>query len=91
MLTATESAKSLLKEILTAHSDDPEMGVRLASDPQGQLGLVLGKEQPGDQVVEHQESKVLLVASELALGLEEVTLDVEDTADGPKLVCKKNS
>ena len=91
MLTATESAKSLLKEILTTHSDDPEMGVRLASDPQGQLGLVLGKEQPGDQVVEHQESKVLLVASELALGLEEVTLDVKDTADGPKLVCKRNS
>jgi len=86
MLTATESAKSLLKEILTTHSDDPEMGVRLASDPQGQLGLVLGKEQPGDQVVEHQESKVLLVASELALALEEVTLDVQDTDDGPKLV-----
>ena len=53
MVTVTESAKGLLKEILTAHSDDPEMGVRLASDPQGQLGLVLGKEEPGDQVVEH--------------------------------------
>ena len=89
MLTVTEGAKQLLKEILTAHSDDPEMGVRLASDPQGQLGLVLGEEQPGDHVVEHQESKVLLVASELAPRLEEVTLDVEDTADGPKLVVQK--
>jgi len=89
MLTVTEGAKQLLKEILTAHSDDPEMGVRLASDPQGQLGLVLGEEQPGDHVVEHQESKVLLVASELAPRLEEVTLDVEDTDDGPKLVVQK--
>ena len=86
MLTATESAKSLLKEILTTHSDDPEMGVRLASDPQGQLGLVLGKEEPGDQVVEHQGVKALLVASELAPSLEGVTLDVQDTDDGPKLV-----
>ena len=89
MLTVTEGAKQLLKEILTAHSDDPEMGVRLASDPQGQLGLVLGEEQPGDHVVEHQESKVLLVASELASTLKEVTLDVEDTDDGPKLVVQK--
>ena len=89
MLTVTEGAKQLLKGILTDHSDDPEMGVRLASDPQGQLGLVLGEEQPGDHVVEHQESKVLLVASELAPRLEEVTLDVEDTDDGPKMVVQK--
>ena len=89
MLTVTEGAKQLLKGILTAHSDDLEMGVRLALDPQGQLGLVLGEEQPGDHVVEHQASKVLLVASELAPALEEVTLDVEDTADGPKLVVQK--
>ena len=86
MLTVTEGAKQLLKGILTAHSDDPEMGVRLTSDPQGQLGLVLDKEQPDDQVVEHQGVKALLVASELAPALEEVTLDVQDTDDGPKLV-----
>ena len=85
MVTVTESAKGLLKEILTAHSDDPKMGVRLASDPQGQLGIVLGKEEPGDLVVEYQGVKALLVASELAPALEEVTLDVEDTDDGPKL------
>jgi Fe-S cluster assembly iron-binding protein IscA len=89
MLAVTESAKGLLKEILTAHSDDPEMGVRLVLDPQKKLGLVLGKEEPGDQVVEHQGSKVLLVASDLAPALEEVTLDVEDTDDGPKLVVQK--
>jgi Fe-S cluster assembly iron-binding protein IscA len=89
MVTVTDSAKGLLKEILTAHSDDPQMGVRLALDPQGQLGLVLGEEEPGDLVVEHQESKVLLVPSELASALEEATLDVEDTADGPKLIVEK--
>lgn len=89
MLTVTEGAKQLLKEILTAHSDDPKMGVRLALDPQGQMCLVLDKEQPGDHVVEHQESKVLLVASELAPVLEEATLDVENTSDGPKLVVQK--
>jgi len=89
MLTVTESAKGLLKEILTAHSDEPEKGVRLGLDPQGQLGLELGEEEPGDHVVEHQGSKVLLVASELAPAIQEITLDVEDTADGPRLVVQK--
>ena len=89
MVTVTGSAKELLKETLTTHSNDPDMGVRLALDPEGQLGLSLGKEQPDDQVVEHQESKVLLVASELALALGEVTLDVKDKANGPKLVLQK--
>jgi len=89
MLTVTESAKGLLKEILTAHSDDPEMGVRLLLNSPGQLGLVLGEEEPGDQVVEHQGSKVLLVSSDLAMALEEITLDVSDTDDGPKLIVQK--
>lgn len=89
MLTVTESSKGLLKEILIAHSDDPEMGVRLLLNSPGQLGLVLGEEEPGDQVVEHQGSKVLLVSSDLAMALEEITLDVRDTDDGPKLVVQK--
>jgi Fe-S cluster assembly iron-binding protein IscA len=89
VVTVTDSAKGLLKGILTAHSDDPKMGLRLALDPQGQLGLLLGEEEPGDLVVEQQESKVLLIASELAPALEEVSLDVEDTGDGPKVVVEK--
>jgi len=89
MITVTESAKGLLKEILTAHSDDPEMGVRLLMNSPGQLGLVLGEEEPGDQVFEHQGAKVLLVSPDLAMALEEITLDVRDTDDGPKLVVQK--
>jgi Fe-S cluster assembly iron-binding protein IscA len=89
MLTVTESAKRLLKETLVAHSDDPEVGVRLALEPPGRLVLVLGQEQLGDQVVIHEGSKVLLVASELAPEMEEITLSVENADDGPKLVAQK--
>lgn len=90
MLTVTESAKGLLREILNSNSDDPEMGLRLVLGPEKQMKMVLGEVEPGDQVVEYQGTKVLLVASELAPLFEEITLDVEDTADGPKLVVQKD-
>lgn len=87
MLTVTESAKQLLKETLQAHTDDPEVGLRLSpGEPGQQLGIVLDREAKGDQVVEHEGAKVLLVPSELAPALDGVTLDIQDTADGPKLV-----
>jgi len=39
-----------------------------------------------DHVVEHEGAKVLLVASDLAIMVQGVTLDVQNTEDGPKLV-----
>lgn len=85
MLTVTESAKQLLKETLQAHTDDPEVGLRLSPGEPGQLGIVLDREAEGDQVVEHEGAKVLLVASELAPAVDGVTLDIQETTDGPKL------
>ena len=89
MLTVTESAKQLLKETLTAHSDDPEVGIRLSFKPPGQFGIALDREAEGDQVVEHEGAKALLVAPELAPVVEGITLDVKDTPEGPKLVMSK--
>jgi len=89
MLVVTESAKQLLKNTLRLHSDDPETSLRLSMDPGGQLGLKLGSKIEGDQVVEHEGAKVLLVAPELTPALEGVTLDVQDTVDGPELVVNK--
>ena len=89
MLTVTEGAKQLLKGILTSHSDDPEVAVRLSFNPPSEFGIVLDREAEGDQVVEHQGSKVLLVASELVPVVEGITLDVQDTPEGPKLTMSK--
>lgn len=86
MLTVTNGAKQLLLEALLANTDDPEVGLRLALGPGGQLALVLDKEAEGDQVVEHQGSKVLLVGAELAFIVDGVTIDVRDTEDGPRLI-----
>lgn len=86
MLTVTNEAKQLLLEALLANTDDPEIGLRLALGPGGQLALVLDKEAEGDQVVEHKGSKVLLVGAELAFVVDGVTIDVRDTEDGPRLI-----
>ena len=89
MLTVTDSAKQELKKLLLAHTDDSEGSLRLELKPPGEFGLLLGKEAEGDQVVEYEGTKVLLVASELAPVVEGITFDVQDTADGPKLVVSK--
>jgi len=89
MLTVTENAKQHLKETLLAHSDDPEIGLRLVLEPAGRLGLMLGREDYGDQIVEHEGAKVLLVAPDLAHAVDGITLDVQDTTDGTKLVVTK--
>lgn len=89
MLTVTDNAKQELKKTLLAHTDDPEVSLRLELKPPGQFGLVLDREAEGDQVVEHEGIKVLLVAAELAPAVEGITLDVQDTPDGPKLAVSK--
>jgi len=91
MLRVTDSAKQHLKATLLAHTEAPETGLRLCLEPSGRLSLVLDKEGYGDQVVEHEGSKVLLVESgRLFWLLEEATLDAQDTPDGPKLVIDKS-
>lgn len=85
MLTVTEGAKQHLKKALLAGTDDPDLGIRLTVDASGEYGVALDKEAPGDHVVEHEGSKVLLVGREVADQLAELTLDTHDTSDGTKL------
>ena len=86
MIGATDRAKQELKRILDANTDKPEACLRLTADDQGQLGLAIDVERQGDQVIEHADSKVLLVEKDLADTLEGITIDVEDTPEGAKLV-----
>ena len=84
MVEVTEGAKELLREVLLGETDDPETSLRLVRAESGQLTLLLGKEELGDQVVEHEGVKILLVESELVPALEGIILDVQDNADGTK-------
>ena len=86
MLTVTESAKQHLKELLLAHTDDPGIGLRLTGGGGVQFGLKIDSETPGDDVVEHEGLRVLLVGPEVAPVVAGATLDTRDTPEGTKLV-----
>ena len=91
MIGATELAKQELKRILNANTDKAEACLRLTANDQGQLGLAIDVEKEGDQAVEHEGSKLLLVEKDLADTLQGITIDVEETAEGARLVISGES
>ena len=86
MIGITERAKRELRKLLFDKVDMPQARLRLTSGDQGQIGLGIDIELPGDNVVEFQGSRVLVVESGLASRLEGIILDVDDTPQGPILV-----
>ena len=92
MISVTERARSELKRILTSIVDDPNARLRLIARGQGDLGLGIDIELPGDEVVKTDGSGLLVVEYGLAVTLEGVALDVDDTDEGTQLViCEKRS
>ena len=86
MINITEKAKKELKVLLVASVDWPGARLRLLDRGQGKLGLGIDVEKPDDVVVEHEGIKLLVVEPRLASNLENITLDVDDTPNGPELV-----
>ena len=91
MIGATERARQELQRILNANTDKPEACLRLTANEQRQLGLAIDVEKEEDQAIEHEGSKVLLVEKNLADTLQGITIDVEDTPQGAKLVISTES
>ena len=85
MISVTNSARKRLKSILFSKVDLPQAGLRLTITKPGEYGLHVDTEEPGDQVVKHKGTKVLLVEQELASRLDGITLCVEYTPEGPQL------
>ena len=92
MIGVTKRAKEVLKGILSEKVDNPQAGLRLITSGQrDQFALSIDVEMPGDHVVEHKGSKVLLVEEGLATRFTGTTLDIEDTPEGPMLVLFQES
>jgi Fe-S cluster assembly iron-binding protein IscA len=85
MLAVTENAKQELKRLLLARTEDPDISLRLEGEP-GQFKIKLDSEVAGDQVLEYEGAKVLLLEPALAFLLEDANIDVQDTPEGPRLV-----
>jgi len=91
MIGVTERAKKELKRVLTDNVDHPEACLRLRTNDEGNLGLGIDIEKPGDKVVECEGSRVLVVAQVLADKLNDLLIDVEDTDEGSQLVIADKS
>lgn len=85
MISVTEHAKQVLKTILIDAEAGPEEGLRLLPNPNGEFVLTLGRQLPGDQVVEYEGFKVLLVGIEYFRMLNGKTVDCLETEDGEVL------
>ena len=91
MVNVTERAKQELKILLSRKVDSPKARLRLMDRGKGILGVGVDIEAPGDQIVEYEGVKVLIVEPGLATNLKGVTLDVDDTLEGAKLVISEEA
>jgi len=88
MLSVTEEAREVLAKSLEASEAPENQSLRLERDGQGQFGLAFDEEREGDQVVEHAEKAVLLVAPETSALLDGAVLDVVATPEGKRLTLR---
>ena len=86
MIDITERAKQELKKLLSLKVDWPQARLRIMDRGQGIIGLGIDIEAPGDHVVEYEGTRVLVVEPALANNLQGVTIDVDETPEGPELV-----
>jgi Fe-S cluster assembly iron-binding protein IscA len=86
MVHVTERARQELKQLLAAKVDWPGARLRLIDRGCGVLGLGVDIASPEDEVVEYDGEAIMVFGPELASSLQMITLDVDDTPDGPELV-----
>jgi Fe-S cluster assembly iron-binding protein IscA len=86
MLSFTNGAKQELKRILETSVEMPQARLRLCGRGGVELGLGIDIEEAGDKVVTYKGTRILVVNRALASKLSNITLDVDNTPHGPKLV-----
>jgi Fe-S cluster assembly iron-binding protein IscA len=86
MVMVTTRAKEALAQIrASANVSDPDIGLRLEAASAG-FGLFPDREKPGDQIVEHDGEKVLLIDDKLSKALAGARIDCKRTGDEVQLV-----
>jgi len=84
-MIVTDEAKHELREILLNNTEDPEICLRLSMKSPSEIAILLDKEAEGDQVIEYEGSRVLLIGKEMVDAVDSVTLDLQDTPEGKRL------
>lgn len=88
MVTVTDKAKEELRRIVETSSLDTGKYLRLATSPvwtgEGDFGVVIDEERSGDQVLDLEGTKLLLVDPDLAEPLSNAVLDFKETSGGAR-------
>jgi Fe-S cluster assembly iron-binding protein IscA len=84
MVTVTERAAQLLKEIQEEHEESASKVLRLVNRGDG-FELTFDERREGDQILQSGDTDVLLVATDVAEFLGDATIDGQDTPSGPRL------
>ena len=86
MVTVTDIAKTELKRILATRSLDPDKYLRLAIPPTwegpGDFGIVIDVEGYGDQFIEVDGIRLLVLDPTLVERLVDAVLDFKESSDG---------
>lgn len=83
MIAVTERAKEQLLDMrLSANINQPDVGLRLQPAATGGWQLFPDQVVEGDQVVEHDGSKILLIGAEASGELGDGQVDCRETAPG---------
>lgn len=85
MVTVTDRAAELLKEIQTDPEEGQDKVLRIVSEGDG-YELIFDSARAGDQVVQNGNTDILLVGDDVAPALEDAVIDCQDTPEGPRFV-----
>ena len=90
MVNVTTRAKRALAMMrASAELSDPTIGLRLEAAAD-RFNLFPDYEKPGDQIVEHEGAKVLLIDGELTEALAGAKIDGKTTDEGLQIVIEKD-
>ena len=81
MVRVTERAASALHELLADYAAPPEAGVRLSPGAGGSIGMEIETPHEGDEVIEQEQTPLLIVDGAVAPGLTDMVVDYSDGGD----------
>jgi len=83
MVTVTEHAAQLLKELQEGHEESADKVLRLVKRDEG-FQFAFDEQREDDQIVQSGDTDVLLVGADVTELLGEAIIDCQDTPAGPR-------
>lgn len=84
MIQVTYSARSRLRRLLDRRKKAGSL-LRLLPSPDGQIGLIFSQQREGDQVVDQDGLKLLVISRRIASVLDGAIIDCEQEQEGERL------